>query len=155
MNAVTDALNPYDNLLSRLEGVQSTGKGQRSRCPACGGKSRKLSLAQGNDGRVLLHCFGGCSAADVLAAVGLTVADLFDRPITSKMTPAERHELRECQRQSQWRAALEVLYLESTVILIAIRQLCDDVGITEDDYQRMKLAVERVANAREVLSAKT
>lgn len=49
-------------LLQRLEGIQKQGNGWRARCPACGGMSRKLSVAEAGD-RVLVHCFAGCAAA--------------------------------------------------------------------------------------------
>lgn len=57
-------------LLQRLDAVQKVGKGWRARCPACGGQSRKLSIAE-SDGRVLVHCFAGCTADDVVGAAGL------------------------------------------------------------------------------------
>src|SRR3546814_6367589 len=54
-----------DVLLARLEGVQKSGNGWRARCPGCAGRSRKLSVGVSDDGRILLHCFGGCEAAVV------------------------------------------------------------------------------------------
>lgn len=50
-----DSANP-EVLLQRLDGVQKTSNGWRARCPACGGSSRKLSVAV-SDNRVLAHCF--------------------------------------------------------------------------------------------------
>ncbi len=35
-----------------------------------------LSLAEGTDGRLLVHCFAGCPTKEVLVAVGLSIADL-------------------------------------------------------------------------------
>ena len=150
-NSIAD---PFENLLSRLEGVQHHGKGCRAYCPACGGKSRKLSLSQGDDGRVLMHCFAGCSALDVLAAVGLTVADLFVRRIDSDMTPTQRRELREHARQSQWRAALDCLQLEIGVVHIAARQLAAGQALNPDDLQRVSVAVDRIRDAKEVLNVR-
>jgi hypothetical protein len=150
-NSIAD---PFDRLLDRLEGVQHHGKGCRALCPACGGKSRKLSLSQGDDGRVLMHCFAGCSPQDVLAAVGLTVADLFVRRIDSDMTPAQRRELREHAKQSQWRAALDCLQLEIGVVHIAARQLAAGQSLNPDDLQRMNVAVDRIRDARSVLNVR-
>lgn len=150
LNAAAAFSRPYDLLLSRLDGVQASGKGHRARCPCCRGHSRKLSLACGDDGRVLVHCFAGCSALDVLQSIGLTAADLFERSIASKMTPAERHELRERKRHSDWRAALEVLAHESTVLLLALHDDYDQ-GLTLEELKRTDLAVRRIADARAVL----
>jgi len=36
---------------------------------------------------VLLHCFGGCETADVIAAIGLSFGDLFDRPLEHHLPP--------------------------------------------------------------------
>lgn len=146
--------DPFERLLDRMEGVQRHGKGCRALCPACGGKSRKLSLTQGDDGRVLLHCFAGCTPHDVLAALGLTVNDLFVRRIETNMTPAQKRELREAARQSQWRAALDTLQLEIGVVHIAARQVAAGEALAPDDLQRVGTACERIRDAREVLNGK-
>jgi hypothetical protein len=36
-------------------------------------------VAEGHDGRVLLKCFGGCTTDRIVAALGLTMRDLFVR----------------------------------------------------------------------------
>ena len=71
--------DPLSIVLGRLDGVQRSGENYRSRCPACGGASKALSVRASADGRVLLHCFKGCSAGDIVTALGLTLGDLFDR----------------------------------------------------------------------------
>jgi len=48
-------------------------------CPAHEDRSPSLSVAKG-DGCVLIHCHAGCATADVLEALGLSAADLFDEP---------------------------------------------------------------------------
>lgn len=69
-------------ILDRLHGVRETGPGRWiARCPAHEDRSPSLSLKEAEDGKLLVKCFGGCAAGDVVAAVGLTLADLFpDRP---------------------------------------------------------------------------
>ncbi len=49
-----------------------------ARCPAHGDRSPSLSVREGKDGRILLHCFAGCEKAAVLHAIGLTWRDLFN-----------------------------------------------------------------------------
>ena len=67
-----------DTLLSRLDRVKKTGRAEWvARCPAHDDRNPSLSIAEAADGRVLVHCFSGCSAADVLDALGLDMADLF------------------------------------------------------------------------------
>lgn len=65
-------------LLSRLEGVHQTGRGRwRARCPAHGSKSATLAISEGDGGRVLLKCFGGCEVTDVLEVCGIGFDVLF------------------------------------------------------------------------------
>ncbi|HEY0876914.1 MAG TPA: hypothetical protein VGE10_00530 [Zeimonas sp.] len=73
-----------DNLLSRLDRVRKTGPSEWVACCPAHDSSSKSSLAikEAADGRVLIHDFGGCSALDVLDAVGLDFADLFPERIT-------------------------------------------------------------------------
>jgi hypothetical protein len=60
---------------SRLEGVAHDGKS--ARCPAHDDRRASLSIAEGEDYRVLLTCFAGCKTEDVVKAAGLTMRDLF------------------------------------------------------------------------------
>jgi 5S rRNA maturation endonuclease (ribonuclease M5) len=53
-------------------------------CGAHEDRTPSLHVSEGNDGRVLLHCqTDACAVEDVLAADGLTKADLFDRRHTN------------------------------------------------------------------------
>lgn len=63
-------------LLSKLERVARTGAGWIGRCPAHADKCPSLSIREEN-GRILLHCFGGCGIEAVLAALGIEKRDLF------------------------------------------------------------------------------
>jgi len=66
-----------DAVLGRLHGIRRTGKGWSARCPAHEDRQNSLSVAAGDDGRVLLKCFAGCPAEQIVAAIGLTMRDLF------------------------------------------------------------------------------
>jgi hypothetical protein len=52
----------------------------QARCPAHHDSSPSLSIAEGKGGRVLIHCWAGCTLSDVLRTVGLQVSDLFEGP---------------------------------------------------------------------------
>jgi hypothetical protein len=61
-----------DRVLSGLEKVRRTGPGRWSaRCPAHEDRAPSLSIRETDDGRVLLHCFGGCQTEAVIGALGL------------------------------------------------------------------------------------
>src|SRR3546814_18635244 len=120
----TDTLFPYTTLfrsLARLEGVQKSGNGWRARCPGCAGRSRKLSVGVSDDGRILLHCFGGCEAAVVVQAAGLTIADLFPERLAAD-TPEARRRRPRLARESQWGAAHEVVQHAAWVVSSAERR---------------------------------
>ena len=67
-----------DNLLSKLDKVRRTGNGTYlAACPSHDDRSPSLTIRELDDGRILLHDFGGCDVQDVLASIGLTFADLY------------------------------------------------------------------------------
>lgn len=143
-------VDPIQQFLDRLDGVHKSGNGYRARCPACGGRSRKISLRADKDGRVLLHCFGGCAAIEVVRALGLQLRDLFDRPFCAN-TPEERRARRRAWDASHWGAALDMLELESTIVLLAARQLCSGELLSGEDLIRLNQAQQRIEDARREL----
>lgn len=151
----TPIADPIDNILSRLDRVRKAGRGWTARCPAHEDRTSSLSVSAGEDGRVLLHCFASCATADVVAATGLTVADLFVRRPSSEMTFAERAALREQSRQAQWKAALNVLGLESKIVQIAARDVRAGTHLSDEDCNRLIQACNRIDDAREVLCGRT
>lgn len=92
-------------LLARLEGVRARGSDQWSaKCPAHDDQSPSLSIKAVDD-RVLLTCWAGCSALEVVQAVGLELRDLFERrladgaigPVRPPPFPLERcRRIRHC-----------------------------------------------------------
>jgi hypothetical protein len=71
-----------EQLLDHLDGMRPTGNGSWiARCPAHDDRNPSLSVALGDDGRVLLKCHAGCTTEEIVASIGLTMADLFaERP---------------------------------------------------------------------------
>lgn len=66
------------NVLKRLKSVREVGARKwMALCPAHEDKEPSLGIAVGEDGRVLLHCFAGCSAESVVKAIGVEMKDLF------------------------------------------------------------------------------
>lgn len=75
-------------VLDRVAGVKQVGA-QRwiARCPAHEDRSPSLSIRETDDGRLLLHDFGGCEVSAVLDAIGLSFSDLFDKPLSHRLPP--------------------------------------------------------------------
>ncbi|MHB8263883.1 MAG: DUF3987 domain-containing protein [Acidimicrobiales bacterium] len=70
---------------------QKSTTGYSALCPAHDDHNPSLSIAEGQDGRVLLKCHAGCLYDEILACLGITSADLFpnvqaDRSPTSTIT---------------------------------------------------------------------
>jgi hypothetical protein len=68
--------DPVELVLSRLQNVKKNGAGASGACPVPGCTYR-VSISRGDDGRALVSCVGGHRANDVVAALGLTLRDLF------------------------------------------------------------------------------
>ncbi|MCL5769949.1 MAG: phage/plasmid primase, P4 family [Planctomycetes bacterium] len=62
-------------------------RGRSARCPSHDDKTASLSVGSGDDGRVLLHCFAGCTAEDICAKLGIGVADLMPPHRTNGHAP--------------------------------------------------------------------
>ncbi len=69
-------MTPVERLLAKLPEAKQSGKGWSARCPAHEDRRASLSISQGDNGGALLHCHTGCEPAAVVAAIGLTLADL-------------------------------------------------------------------------------
>jgi hypothetical protein len=60
----------------RFEGFRRSGEGYMARCPAHDDTNPSLSIREGKDGRILIHCFAGCLPDLILEKVALRMADL-------------------------------------------------------------------------------
>lgn len=142
-----DITDPIDALLARLEGIRQTGPDQWiARCPSHDDRSPSLSIKRADD-RVLVNCFAGCDTGAVLAAVGLTLADLFDQPLDHHRKPLTRFQRR---RHGQARDALKALEHEIRVVQVLAEQMGAGFNLTRSERDRLRLAMNRVTNARRV-----
>jgi len=84
-------IDDFKALVERHGLVVRDGADWRGRCPAHHDDGRRgdLTFRAGDDGRIVLHCWGGCSARSVVAAMGLQWSDLFSENGHSK-PPAPR-----------------------------------------------------------------
>ena len=73
-----DSIMSAETLLDRLEKVRRKGDGKwMACCPAHDDKNPSLSITGIGNGKVLIHCFAGCSPADVVRSLGLSMSDLY------------------------------------------------------------------------------
>jgi len=129
-------------LLDRLERVRSVAPGRWvAKCPAHTDRSPSLSIRELDDGRVLLHDFGGCEAADVLGAVGLTLAHMF---------PGRPHEHRRRGHAPRIPAtdALAAVDHEAHVVAVIAADIHEHREVDAPTWERLSVAVRRIGDAR-------
>ena len=69
---------PVERVLSLLKNVRRSPSGATARCPSHDDTNNSLSIGEGEDRKVLLKCHKECRPEDIVKAIGLTVADLFE-----------------------------------------------------------------------------
>lgn len=122
---------PIDLVLSRLDGVKATGRGKwMARTPTRDDRTPSLSIRERDDGCVLLKDFGGDDTADVLAAIGLTFADLYP---DNERRPAQR---------GPNRAAIEH---ERQIAAIGQSLLAQGKQLLPSQMERLQIARRRLA----------
>lgn len=95
---------PTEKLLAKLPDAKRNGKGWSAQCPAHNDQDPSLSVTEGDDGRVLVHCHGGCRVEAVCNALGLKLADLMPDDTSTGSTPTEPRQARkkrQYRRRSQ------------------------------------------------------
>lgn len=97
------------DLLAQLDRVTRAGSGWIARCPAHEDRSPSLSVRQGDEGRVLLHCHAGCTPEGILRALGLKLADLFP-PKHGHCAPSAPARTPKADLQERDRAALRAAW---------------------------------------------
>jgi len=128
-----------ETLLNRLDKVRQTGPGKWiARCPAHQDKSPSLSVLDTGT-RTVIHCFAGCEAEDVLAAVGLAWRDLY-RGEWKAAREAAAHQRAKLPRP-------DPLEIERKVIAIAVARLEAGEELNTYDLARYEIALERVKGA--------
>jgi hypothetical protein len=137
-------MSAFDKVADRVARFKRTGPytGIGS-CPtgahALGDRSRGLSLRAVDD-RVLIYCHAGCGAGEVVESLGLTLADLYDRPLGDLAPSHSRIPARDL---------LEVTSEETSVVAMVAADLLAKKSITEADWQRLAQAAARIGRARD------
>ena len=83
--------------IARLFKARRSGKGKwQAKCPAHRDRTASLEIKEGRKrGTTIVGCYAGCAKADVLAAVGLTLRDLFADALPDREAMALAEKMRE------------------------------------------------------------
>lgn len=121
-----------EDFVARLEKVRKAGERSWSACcPAHEDRSPSLRVSD-KDGTILLKCFAGCSAQEIVSAVGVNLSDLFP--------PRNEHEAKQYRRERVIRGTLKDLEHELRVALIILGDVTSGRALSSEDHQRAKRA---------------
>ncbi|MFT4174073.1 MAG: hypothetical protein QM639_16035 [Rhodocyclaceae bacterium] len=131
-----------DTLLNRLDRVRKTGPHSWiARCPTRDDRKPSLSVRELDDGRVLIHDFGGDSVDEILSVLNLGFDALFpDKPIGNARS--ERAPF-------SYADALRCIDFEATVVAVAAGNIANGIELTNDDLARLLEAASRITRALE------
>ena len=129
-------------LLSLFENVKKTGKDDQYQviCPAHNDKTASLSIKINPDGRLLMHCFAGCSIEGICGSLGISIDDLL---------PEKIDVLKPLGKIYNPYAVLKSLRNEVLLVLLAAKEVSDGNVLDEHDMERLKVSVNRLREAYE------
>lgn len=85
--------SPLELVLSRLTDHRKVGREWKARCPCHDDKEASLNISTGDNGGALIKCRAGCETPAIVAALGLSMPDLFP-PKPEKAAPAPRKQIK-------------------------------------------------------------
>lgn len=134
-------MSQIHELLNRLDRVRPMGQNRWiACCPAHGDKHPSLNIKLTNDDTVLVVCrSGGCSANDIVSAVGMSLTDLFPKTDTH-YTPRQKYPF-------SAREVLAAMVPESFAIALIGKQMSRGMAPDEKTLQALITAVSRISAA--------
>jgi len=127
-----------ENFLSHLDGVKSKGNGKWiAKCPAHADKSPSFAVTQAADGKILIKCWAGCEAGEILAALGLKWSDLMPTKYDPKKTDYQKFNTYEL---------FPLLVQESLILFLAVQELSQGKPLNPVDLARVEQAQATILN---------
>lgn len=129
---------PMTSIIEIAERLHSrrSGAGWIARCPAHKDRSPSLSIGEGRDGKILLHCFSGCTSEAVCDSLGLSLADLFPEPGAAQPKPSVVREAEKKIQNLRSRLTPRERILPVTIVY------CDPENLDEGIARVLSLSVE-------------
>ena len=135
-------MTPREKFLQHVE-LKHYKAGDRHgvfKCPAHDDKRASASWRELDDGRLLVHCFAGCSVEEIVAAVGLKLEDLFPERPGDHRQAGERRSFAAID-------ALRCVDFECLVVVAAATSLAKGKPLSPTDHERLLVAAERIRGA--------
>ena len=135
-------MSNLNTVLSRLEKVQRIGNDRyKAICPAHDDRSPSLAIKD-DEGKLLLHCFGGCETLDVLSAIGLDFANIMPDKVTGNF--------KKDKKPFYAMDILGIIKFEATLTYIYASDMAKGLALSSADKERLLLAASRINHAYEV-----
>lgn len=77
--------------LSLLRGIKKNGNGWMALCPLHNDKQNSLSVSEGNNGRVVIHCHAGCSFEAICMALNVDAKELTGNGLKASQSTLTSH----------------------------------------------------------------
>lgn len=123
-------MTPAEKLLPRLDKVSQVVPGQwKASCPAHDDKNPSVKITETDGGTLLVKCWAGCTATEIVTAIGLEMRDLFPN---CGETP---------RRMGPSRVAV---MFERMVCRIGQSLVAQGTELSAEDYRRLELAQQRL-----------
>ena len=141
---------PFDEIAARVEAprrISAPRNLTRSlvcRCsnPDHDDKRPSMTVSETDDGRVLLHCFGGCSFEQMVSGLGLEPVDLIPEHLRHDRTDGNRSP-HKGPRFSPW-AALQALAVDVIVVALCAAEIRRRGWLDDADLDALIQAEARI-----------
>lgn len=123
-------VTPIEKLLPKLDKVKRVKAGKWTACcPAHHDRTPSLNIRETQDGTVLIKCWTGCNAAQIVDAVGLELRDLFPARIGKPRKPGPSRD---------------AIIRELAIVAAGNAQLAKKAALNSEDQARFYLALARL-----------
>jgi hypothetical protein len=131
-----------NDFLGYFEKSYRSGKDEyQCLCPAHNDKTASLSIKNLPDERILIHCFAGCAANDILEAVGLTFDDI---------VPKRLGDFKPVSKPFNPYAVLKAISNETLLVALAGLEVANGKTLPQEDKDRLMIAVNRLRDAYQI-----
>lgn len=133
-----------DEFVGRLDKSKQHGRNWLARCPAHEDRKPSLTVTEGADSRVIVHCFAGCSVESIVGALGLELDALFpERPVPIHEGRARPHRVKFNPHH-----IIDAVSEEITLLAVYSAMLDRGETPTPEDRARMRVSAARIEEAR-------
>lgn len=134
-------MSAFDLVVSRFPGAKKTGAFKAmAKCTVHEDRSASVAITERDDGVVMLHCFAGCGAAEILDAAGLTFSDLYPPK------PVNGHYSKPVRRPWNAHDVLTGLALEVLIAYQFAKLMVSGTPLTDADRERLLQCASRLQN---------